>query len=187
MANPNRLFKLAEGSDQLRTTKTTFTAVLAALCALPAAAQETPPDTTTYESAPVPVWIAVQDVEDAAGAHRVRAAIIWDEHGSKLRFGDKVLAGDLVVSLAAVDAKDATKTCTFTSPDILHGSKSYQSMRRDDDKCLALGVESLSSIGVTHLGSPMVCLVSARVDGKEDPSGLRYYGCYWAEKPSGPG
>lgn len=168
-------------------------AVLAAVLAAPVAAQETPPDTTTlpdtttYKSAPAPVWIVVEDVEGKAGAHRVRAAVVWDDYRSTLRFATEILAGDLTVRLPKGEGPDAdpSESCAFTSALMPHGSDTFQPMDRADAECLAPPVEALPFVVVEHLYAPMACERATRKDGTEDPPTRRYYGCYWAEPPGG--
>lgn len=164
-------------------TKTTFAALALAVLALPAAAQETPPDTTTYEGAAMPVWVALEDVEHEAGAHRVRVAVVWDDHRSGLRFAGEVLPGDLVVMIPKTEGVVSVETCAYTSALMAHGSESYQPMERADADCLAPPVEYLAYIEVEHLGAPLACIRALRNDGKEDPPTQRLYGCYWAQPP----
>lgn len=161
--------------------------LLAAVLAAPVAAQETPPDTTAYESAPAPVWVVVEDVEGEAGAHRVRAAVVWDDYRSTLRFSAEILAGDLMVRLPKTEDPDAdpSQGCAFTSALMLHGSATYEPMNRADADCLAPPVEYLPFIAVEHLGAPMACERATRKDGTEDPPTRRIYGCYWASNPNG--
>ncbi len=170
----------------MKTAKTTIAAVLAVLWAFPATAQETPPDTTTYEGAGVPVWVVVEDVEGEAGAHRVRAAVVWDDHRSGLRFASEILAGDLVVLLPKGEGEDAdlSDSCTFTSALMAHGADRPEPLDRADADCLAPPAEYLPFIGAEHRGSPLACNEAKRTDGTEDPR-IRYYGCYWAEPPGG--
>ena len=158
-------------------------ALFAALLPLAAAAQETPPDTTAYESVPAPVWVIVEDAEHEAGAHRVRAAIVWDDYRSTLRFATEVLAGELVVRIPKTEGVVSLETCGYANELMPHGSDYYQPLERADTGCLAPPVEHLSWIAVEHRGSPMACAVASRTDGRPDPPTLRYYGCFWAQKP----
>ncbi|MYC98300.1 MAG: hypothetical protein F4X13_03430 [Gammaproteobacteria bacterium] len=164
-------------------TKTTFAALFAAVLALPAAAQETPPDTTTYRGAAMPVWVAVEDVEHEAGAHRVRAAVVWDDYRSTLRFATEILPGELVVTIPKSEDPASAETCSYTSALMAHGSEGYQPFERADTDCLAPPVEHLAWIEVEHLGAPLACVRALRNDGKEDAPTQRLYGCYWAQPP----
>lgn len=162
----------------------TLAALLAAMTAAPAAAQETPPDTTAYRGAPIPVWVVVEDVEGEAGAHRVYATVEWDDYRSTLRFATEILAGDLVVLLPKGEGRDAdlSESCAFASGLMAHGSERSEPMDRTDTECLAPPAEHLPFVGAEHLGAPLACKEAKPKDGTEDPR-IRYYGCYWAEKP----
>ena len=59
-------------------------AASAVLFAFPAAGQE-PGNSALYEGDPFPVWVAVED-GDEAGAHRVEVMIRWADAGSILPF-----------------------------------------------------------------------------------------------------
>lgn len=163
---------------------TTLAAVLAVLWVFPAAAQETPPDTTTYESAPAPVWIVVEDA--GAGAHQVGAAILWDDSRSILRFSTDVRPGHLLAFLpTSATAEDLTEVCVFSSGYMAHESQGYSPMERDDPNCTAPPVAALPFVAVEHRGSPLTCVEANRADGGAEPPTRRYFGCYWEHKPGG--
>ncbi|MYA17532.1 MAG: hypothetical protein F4086_11445 [Gemmatimonadetes bacterium] len=154
--------------------------------ALPAAAQE-PGDSIPEDaprSAPVPVWVIVEDVENEAGAHLVRAAVMWEDWRHGFRFSVEVLPGDLVVSVPKHEGVISLETCDYTSALMAHGSEGYQPFERADTDCLAPPVEYMAAISVEHLGAPMACTEADRADGIEDPT-LRIFGCYWAQDPTG--
>ena len=170
------------------TTKTMFAAVLAVLWALPGAAQETPPDTTTttYESAPAPVWLVVEDVEGEAGAHQVRAAVMWDDRRSALRFSTDVQPGHLLAFLpTSATADDLADVCVFSSNYMAHESQRSVAMERDDANCTAPAVADLPFVAVEHRGAPLTCVAGRRTDGAADVPTRRYYGCYWEHNPGG--
>lgn len=168
--------------------KTTLGVLFALALALPAAAQElggvdSVPGVGTMNAA-VPVWVVVEDLEHEAGAHWVRAAVIWEDDRLGFRFSEDVLPGELVVTIPKNEGVVSLETCAYASALMAHGSEGYQPMGRADSDCFALPVEYLSWIGAEYRGSPMACIEAERGDGIEDPT-IRIYGCYWAQKPSG--
>ncbi len=164
--------------------RTMFGVLFVLALALPAAAQEsgdTAESTVGTQSALFPVWVVVEDVEGEAGAHRVRAAVIWEDYHLGFRFSEEVLPGELVVTIPKNEGLVSLETCAYASPLMAHGSEASPLERVDSD-CLAPPVEYLSWIGAEHRGSPMACTEGERTNGPEDPA-IRYYACYWAEKP----
>lgn len=164
--------------------RTTYGVLFALALALPAAAQEVGDTATSMvgtRSAAVPVWVVVEDVEQEAGAHRVRAAVIWEDYRLGFRFSEEVLPGELVVTIPKTEGLVSLATCAYTSPLLAHGSEGYQPLERADSDCLAPPVQYLSWIGAEHRGSPLAC---QEAEGIEDPR-VRVYGCYWAQDPGG--
>lgn len=158
-------------------------AVLAVSLAYPAAGQE-PGDSLVFEGDPFPVWVLVEDA-DEAGARRVRAAVRWDDHRSTLRFSADVLPGGLLVFLpTSAKATDIRGSCVFASGHIAHESQGYHAMERDDTNCTALPVAALPFVAVEHSGDPLACTEAERTDGIEDPS-VRLYACYLDKEPGG--
>ena len=135
-----------------------------------------------YESAGVPVWVVVEDVKGEAGVHRVRATVLWDDYRSGLRFAAEVLPGDPVVTIPKTEDPAGAETCSYTSALMAHGSKYAHPMERADTDCYAPPAENLPWIAAEHRGSALACTEAERTDGAEDPA-IRYYACYFAEKP----
>ena len=165
--------------------KKVFGVLCAVALALPAAAQE-PGDSSMVgvQSAPVPVWVVVEEADGEAGAHHVRAVVVWEDSGLGFRFSEEVLPGELVVMLPKTDEADSQGTCDYASELMEHGSEGYQPLERGDPDCLSPPVEDMAGIEVEHRGAPMACIEADRKDGTEDPT-IRFYGCYWAEYPGG--
>lgn len=163
----------------------TLAALLAAMTVAPVAAQETPTDTTTYRGEVVPVWVVVEDVEGKDGAHRVDVMVGWDDHRSTLRFATDVRPGELLVFVPkSVESEGITDSCVFASGFIAHESQDRHAMEPDDANCTGPPVAALPFVAVEHSGDPLACKEAARTDGTEDPR-IRYYGCYWGQKPDG--
>lgn len=159
-----------------------FGTLFALALAFPAAAQE-PGDTVELaRSAEVPVWVLVEDVDDEAGAHRVRVAVVWEDWRHGFRFSEEVLPGELVVLVAKSEDPARAETCDYASALMLHESEGFQPFERADTDCLAPPAEYLPWIAAEHRGSPMVCDEASRT-GNQDPA-IRVYGCYFAEKPT---
>lgn len=161
-------------------TTTTFTAVLALVLAVPAYAQEKP-DTTTYRSAPVPVWVTVKQVSKTQVL--VGVAVMWDHSKSSLRFSTDVRSGELVVVLPTAKRGDG---CTYTAS-LSYGTDGYEKIDPDDDDCVLPPVSDMSEVGVTHQGSAMKCVEAHPETGKPETPGHRIWGCYWVVQPSGGG
>lgn len=166
--------------------KTTFGtlagAALAVLAfAFPAAAQERP-DSVAYRSQSLPVWVAVEDT-DNAGGHSVGAAVRWADYRSQLPFSGEILPGDLVVLLASGDDPEGTEACAYRSGEMAHGSEGFHPMERADADCLAPPAEVLAWVAVEHFGHPMACVPAEREGG--DTPERRVFACYWAEPPGG--
>ena len=179
VGDSNRLQQL--GGRAMKTLRVlAVAAVLAVASAVPATAQE-PGDSVVYEGDPFPVWVLVEDAEEA-GAHRVAALVKWDDYRSILRFAVEVLPGELVVTIPKNEGLVSLETCAYTSALMAHGSEGLQPMERADSDCLAPPVEHLSWIAAEHLGSPMACARATRKDGTDPPT-RRIYVCYWAADP----
>ena len=121
-------------------------------------------------------------MEREAGAHRVRAAVVWEDWRLGFRFSEEVLPGELVVTIPKTEGVVSLETCDYANALMPHGSEPYQPLERADTDCLAPPVEHLSWIAVEHRGSPMACTEAELGGGIEDPT-LRVYGCYFAQKP----
>lgn len=160
-----------------------FVAVI--LFTAPAMAQETQQADTVW-SAPIPVWIAVRDIADDPGAHRVLIQVTWaDSEHKDFRFAKDVEAGDFVIRLPKKESdgeQDLANGCVFKSNWMAHGSTGASPAAREDNNCLALLAANMPLIGLSHRGSPMVCTQGTRNDS-ESKSWIRYYGCYWAKPP----
>ena len=167
----------------MKTTLKAFAgAALAALIATPAAAQEPGADSVLYRSEPLPVWVMIEDT-DEAGVHQVSASVLWDDHRSNLRFSFEIGEGDLVVLLASGDDPEASESCAYRSALMAHGSDGFHPMERADADCLAPPAEALAWVAVGHFGSRMECAPAGRQGG--DTPERRVFGCYWAEPPGG--
>lgn len=162
--------------------KTTFGtlagAALAALALAAPAAAQAGPDSVAYRSEPEPVWVMVEDTEDA-GVHSVSAAVLWADYRSQLPFSFELRAGDLVVLLASGDDPEGTESCAYRSGAMAHGSEGFQPMERADVDCLAPPAEALTWVAVGYFGSRMECAPAEREGG--DTPELRVFACYWAE------
>lgn len=166
--------------------KTTLKAIagvaLAALIASPAAAQEAGADSVLYRSEALPVWVMVEDT-DQAGVHQVSAAVLWDDYRSTLPFSFEIGEGDLVVLLASSDDPEASESCAYRSAVMAHGSDGFHPMERRDRDCLAPPAEVLAWVAVGHFGNRMECAPAGRQGG--DTPERRMFACYWAEPPGG--
>ena len=159
-------------------------AAVAVVLAAPSMAAAQKVGDVLYESAGVPVWVVVEDIDGEAGAHRVRATVLWDDYRSGLRFAAEVLPGELMVTIPKSEDPAGAETCGYTSALMAHGSKYAHPMERADTECYAPPVEYLPWIAAEHRGSALACAEASRTDGTEDPA-VRYFGCYFAEKPNG--
>ena len=163
--------------------KTTFGMIFAGcglVLALAAPMTAQKPDTVFYQTATVPVWVAVQQV--GKEGVKVATAVMWDHTESGLPFAADVLSGELVVTLPTSKRGD---DCAFTN-DITHGADDYEKMAATDDECATPPVSAMSWIGVTHHGSAMKC-VEADYKGRDSvrEAVIRIWGCYWATRPGG--
>ena len=129
------------------------------------------------------MWVVVEDVDGKAGTHLVRAAVVWEDWKLGFRFSEKVLEGELVVTIPRNKGVVSLETCSYTSELMAHGSEGYKPLKLAEANCVAPPVENLPWIGVAHRGSPMACVEADRADGIKDPK-IRIYGCYWAQKPA---
>lgn len=165
--------------------RTIFGVLFTLALALPTAAQE-PPDTTSgpavgTTSARFPVWVLVEDAEEA-GAHRVYATVVWEDWRTGFRFSEEVLPGELVVMIPKNEGLVSLETCDYTSALMPHGSEEWEPMEGADMDCLAPPTENLPWIAADYRGLPMACTEAKREDGLEDLS-RRFFACYFAEKP----
>lgn len=153
--------------------------------AAPVAGQEKP-DTTTYEGARFPAWVAVEDVENDAGVHKVYVEVAWDDARSTLPFSQAVGAGELVVLIPTTDdadESDLSNGCRFMSRRMEHGDGRHATDRADAD-CTGPVAANLPLIGIEYANSEasMACTPATRTDGTEDAA-IRYFGCYWSAPP----
>lgn len=125
-----------------------------------------------YQSASIPVWLAV---ENSSGEPQVFARVVWDDADSKLRFSAELKAADLVVTV---------NKCAYPGEAQEHGSSSFRVKRED----IACRVSDPAAVAVSHRNSPMACVAATSKDAPVRPDGeprYLFFGCYWAQKPGG--
>lgn len=155
----------------------------------PAASGQETQTNTVYESPVVPMRVVVVDVKDNPGVHRVYIAVAWADadYGDHLRFGKDLEAGDVIVRLPRNKddgEEDLVDGCEFKSTRMEHGFTGAKITTREDDNCLGPLVADIPLIGIDHWGSAMTCKEATRTDSGAKAA-VRYYGCYWTEKPEG--
>lgn len=159
-------------------------AVLAVAFAVPVTAQE-PGDSVMYEGDPFPVWVLVEDA-DEAGAHRVEVMVRWDDYRSILRFATDVWPGELLVFLpTSEDSEDITDSCVFASGFMAHESQDRHAMEPEDANCTGPPVAALPFVAVEHSGDPLACSLAERTDGGAEDPARRLFACYFDREPGG--
>lgn len=158
------------------TLKVLAGAALAGLSALPAAAQEAG-DSVLYEGDPFPVWVAVED-GDEAGAHRIEVMIRWADSGSILPFSADIEPGGLSVLLPVhAGALDLTESCAYTTTETTaYGGG--PALAREDDYCSPPVVERIDVVAVEYDHERLACDLMDPLSGEPSPN-YRVFACYW--------